>query len=145
MKGKAALIFIDGTICDDRHQLEMRGTQAFYSAANVMNEQPVPGSLAFVDELAKKYNIIYLGARPQGLLETTRKWLSENGFPHGKLFLSSEQSERIHIAESVLVNENVILGVGDRWDDNQLHLILGCKSVIVKEYSGDFVKDHVLT
>lgn len=71
MKGKAALIFIDGTICDDRHQLEMRGTQAFYSAANVMNEQPVPGSLAFVDELAKKYNIIYLGARPQGLLETT--------------------------------------------------------------------------
>lgn len=54
------------------------------------------------------------------------------------MFLATEQSMRIKIAESILLNENIVLGIGDRWDDNQLHLILGCKSVIVKEYQGDF-------
>ena len=61
-----------------------------------------------------------------------------NGFPKGKVFLATEQSRRIKIAESVLADENIVLGIGDRWDDNQLHLILGCRSIIAKEYQGDF-------
>ena len=84
------------------------------------------------------YRIIYIGARPESILSITQKWLDRNGFPDGKVYLAAEQSERIRIAESVLADENIVLGIGDRWDDNQLHLILGCKSVIVKEYEGDF-------
>lgn len=29
MKNKSALIFIDGTICDDRHRVSLYGTMAF--------------------------------------------------------------------------------------------------------------------
>lgn len=145
MKNESALIFIDGTICDDRHRFNMYGTAEFYAEENVMNDKPVADSVRFISELAERYSIIYIGARPESMLSTTYKWLDINGFPKGKVFLAIEQSERIKIAESVLADENIVLGIGDRWDDNQLHLILGCKSVIVKEYQGDFefIKNYI--
>lgn len=138
MKNESVLVFIDGTICDDRHRINLYGTAEFYSEENVMNDKPVADSVRFISELAERYRIIYIGARPESMLSITRKWLDINGFPKGKVYLAVEQSERIKIAESVLADENIVLGIGDRWDDNQLHLILGCKSVIVKEYQGDF-------
>ena len=138
MKNESALIFIDGTICDDRHRINLYGTAEFYAEENVMNDKPVADSARFVNELVERYRIIYIGARPESMLSITHKWLDINGFPEGKVFLAIEQSDRIKIAESVLADENIVLGIGDRWDDNQLHLILGCKSFIVKEYQGDF-------
>lgn len=138
MINKSALIFIDGTICDDRHRLNLYGTEEFYAEENVMNDKPVADSAGFIKKLAERYRIIYIGARPESMLSITHKWLDINGFPKGKVFLAAEQSERIKIAESVLADENILLGIGDRWDDNQLHLILECKSIIVKEYQGDF-------
>lgn len=145
MKNKSVLIFIDGTICDDRHRINLYGTAAFYSEKNVMNDKPVADSVKFVSELAERYNIIYMGARPESMLAITHKWLRMNGFPEGRVFLATEQSERIRIVKSFLVDENIVLGIGDRWDDNQLHLILGCRSAIVKEYQGDFdfIKKYV--
>ena len=138
LKDESVLVFIDGTICDDRHRIHLFGTAEFYSEENLMNDEPVAGSVRFLNELAERYRIIYIGARPESILSITQKWLDRNGFPDGKVYLAAEQSERIRIAESVLADENIVLGIGDRWDDNQLHLILGCKSVIVKEYEGDF-------
>lgn len=138
MKKESALIFIDGTICDDRHRLNLYGTAGFCTEENVMKDKPVAGSAIFICELAERYRILYIGARPESMLPITHKWLDANGFPEGKVFLAAEQRERIKMAESVLADENIVLGIGDRWDDNQLHLILGCKSVIVKEYQGDF-------
>lgn len=55
------------------------------------------------------------------MLAITHKWLYMNGFPKGEVFLATEQSERIKIAEFVLADENVVLGIGDRWHDNQLY------------------------
>lgn len=145
MKNESALIFIDGTICDDRHRIGLYGTAGFSSEGNVMKDKPVAGSAAFINELAEKYRILYIGARPESMLSITQEWLAVNGFPEGKVYLASEQRERIKMAESVLADENIVLGIGDRWDDNQLHLMLGCKSVIVKEYQGDFgfVKKYI--
>ena len=138
MNNESVLIFLDGTICDDRHRINLYGTAEFYAEKNVMKDKPVEGSVRFIRELAERFRILYIGARPESMLAITHKWLDRNGFPEGKVFLAVEQSERIKITESVLADENIVLGIGDRWDDNQLHLILGCKSVIVKEYEGDF-------
>lgn len=38
MKNESALIFIDGTICDDRHRINLYGTAEFYAEENVMND-----------------------------------------------------------------------------------------------------------
>ena len=142
MKSAAVLIFIDGTICDDRQRIALFGTEEFYNEHNVMSDIPVANSVEFVNTLAQKYNIVYLGARPESTLVVTKKWLSVNGFPEGKVFLSEQYNERLEMAKTILSDSNIVLGIGDRWDDNQLHLILGCKSVIVKEYHGDW--DFVL-
>ena len=142
---ESVLIFIDGTICDDRQRIHLFGTEEFYAEENVMKDQPVAGSVSFVNELAERYRIIYIGARPESMLDVTCKLLDGNGFPKGKVYLAPGQDERIKIAESVLSGEKIVVGIGDRWDDNQLHLALGCKSVIVKEYQGDFeyVKKYI--
>ena len=103
-----------------------------------MNNKSVFDSVEFVDELAQRYNIIYIGVRSEKILFITQKRLHTNGFPDGKVFLAAGQSMRLKIAESILLNESIVLGIGDRWDDNQLHLILGCKSIIAREYCGDF-------
>jgi hypothetical protein len=29
-------------------------------------------------------------------------------------------------------------GIGDRWDDNELHLELGCLSIILQEHAGNW-------
>ena len=100
VKNESALIFIDGTICDDRHRINLYGTADFYNEENVMNDKPVTGSVKFVAELAQRYNIIYIGARPEDVHTITLKWLHTNGFPEGKVFLATEQSMRIKIAES---------------------------------------------
>ena len=100
MKNESALIFIDGTICDDRHRINLYGTADFYNEENVMNDKPVTGSVKYVAELAQRYNIIYIGARPENVHTMTQKWLHTNGFPEGKVFLATEQSMRTKIAES---------------------------------------------
>ncbi len=30
----------------------------------------------------------------------------------------------------------MVTGIGDRWDDNELHLQIGCMSIILEEYKG---------
>lgn len=65
MKNESVLVFIDGTICDDRHRINLYGTVEFYSEENVMNDKPVADSVRFISELAERYRIIYIGARPE--------------------------------------------------------------------------------
>lgn len=139
------LVFLDGTICDDRHRLNLLGTQEFYAHDNMMKDQPVLGSVDFLNYMAKKYEIIYIGARSSELVEVTHEWIENHGFPKGKVYLAPTQHERVEIVKNELIKCNIEVGIGDRWDDNQLHLILGCKSVIVQEYNADwdFVKKYM--
>jgi len=142
---KGVLVFIDGTICDDRHRVGLYGTDDFYLLKNVLSDTPVPGSVDFINELVGTHMVYYIGARPVSLYSLTKEWLSSNGFPHGEIYLAPTQEERLKIAEKDLARKEIVIGIGDRWDDNQLHLELGCLSVIVKEYEGDwdFVR-HIL-
>lgn len=142
---KSILVFIDGTICDDRHRLNLLGKQEFNSYDNIMKDIPVIGSVEFLKQISLEYNIIYISARLPELYDVTSKWLETQGYPKGKLYLASTQYERLRIIEHELLNQNIEVGIGDRWDDNQLHLMLGCKSIIVQEYNADwdFVKKYI--
>jgi uncharacterized HAD superfamily protein len=89
-------------------------------------------------DLSKKYHIIYIGARPMKAADSTRQWLEKQRFPKGDLYLAEDQSDRMQIVLEKLMNRNIVLGIGDRYDDNELHLALGCKSIILKEYEGNW-------
>lgn len=56
MKNESALIFIDGTICDDRHRINLYGTAEFYAEENVMNDKPADhGHVSIKDHLLTDY------------------------------------------------------------------------------------------
>jgi hypothetical protein len=59
-----------------------------------------------------------------------------NGFPPGPVYLAEAQEERISQVKGMAGEFNFIAGIGDRWDDNELHYELGCLSIILREHEG---------
>jgi len=143
---KAVLVFIDGTICERSAQVHLMGRPEFYEREAILEGFPVPGSAACLQELAGEYNIVYIGARPGSALEYTREWLQRMGFPEGRVHLGKAQEERLEIVRGLRGEFDFAAGIGDRWDDNELHLELGCLSIILKEHEGnwDTVRRHLL-
>jgi uncharacterized HAD superfamily protein len=135
---KAILVFIDGTICDRSSQLHLMGAPEFYEHEAILEGLAVPGSVSCVQELAREYTVVYIGARPGGALRHTREWLEAKGFPHGPVYLGQTHEERLEIVRSLGDQFDFAAGIGDRWDDNELHLELGCLSIIVKEHGGNW-------
>ena len=90
--------------------------------------------------------LIYIGARPEALTSVTSQWLKTAGFPSGRLYLADTQEKRLEIAASLKKQFDFAAGIGDRWDDNELHLLLGCQSFILKEYSPnwDVVRKYLI-
>jgi uncharacterized HAD superfamily protein len=131
---KSILVFLDGTVCDMRHRIPLMGKEDFFSDENILKDIPTNGSVEFMNELAKNSHLIYIGARPELYVNITRKWLHNTGFPKGDVYLGKNQQERMKIVKDLKEKFDFIAGIGDRWDDNELHLELGCQSFILKEW-----------
>ena len=136
---KAILVFIDGTICDasQRYHLGI-GTPEFYRREEMLKDAAVPGSVQCLQELAQRYQLIYIGARPVSTLPYTEEWLAQSGFPKGHICLGETPAERLALVRDLREKFDFVAGVGDRWDDNQLHLEIGCLSIILQEHAGDW-------
>ena len=132
---KAILVFLDGTVCDMRHRIPLEGKDGFFSDENILRDTATEGSIELMNELAVKYHLIYIGARPDDYIEITVKWLRNTGFPVGDVYLGKNQQERMNIVKNLKEKFYFIAGIGDRWDDNELHLELGCMSIILEEYN----------
>jgi len=129
--------FIDGTILDDRHRINLPN-KGFDRLDLVEKDKPVPGSIETLNLLARKYNIFYMSARKDDLRELTVKWLKEQGYPDGEVYFGDTHEKRMGIVKELKKKRNIIAGIGDRWDDNEMHLEIGCKSIILKEYEGNW-------
>ena len=143
---KSILVLIEGTITGFGTRINLFGTPQFYDDAELMKDTVSNGSVACVNELAKVYDIVYFGVRPPQTLMVTQKWLAANGFPVGEIIFGCSQAERMEQVMEIKKRKEFFAGIGDRWDDNELHLELGCKSIIVKECEGnwDVVRKHLL-
>lgn len=135
---KAILVFIDGTTCDMRHRIPLMGKPEFFSEENVMKDVPTEGSVQCMRELAEKYKLVYIGARPSEYNELTHRWYIANGFPEGEVYCGKNQAERMAITKELKTRYDFHAGIGDRWDDNELHLELGVKSFILREWTPDW-------
>lgn len=137
---KAILVFIDGTICDTRQRHHLEGTSGFFQRENILKDLAVPGSVSALQELASIYEIVYIGARSPISALTTREWLDLNEFPQGEILLHEEQSGRLELVRQAAERYGFLAGIGDRWDDNDLHRSVGCLSIILQEFAGDWTK-----
>ena len=144
---KFILIFIDGTICDtrQRHQIGIQ-TSDFNKHEAILKDKAVSNSVKCLNKLSNRYNIVYIGARPEFTMEYTKEWLEKEGFPNGELCLGQTQKDRLEIVKKINNKYDFIAGIGDRWDDNELHLEIGCLSIIIKEFDGnwDFVYNYII-
>ncbi|MGH2452387.1 MAG: class I SAM-dependent methyltransferase [bacterium] len=133
---RAVLVTIDGTICDMRHRLTLRETPAFHAREAILKDVPVGGSVEVLRELAKEYTIVYLGFRPAAALPQTEEWLAQAGFPEGLVQAAATQAERVETVRHLSRRFEFAAGIGDRWDDNELHREMGCPSIILEEFEG---------
>ncbi len=143
---KAVLVFVDGTICDARPRYRLMGTPDFYAREEMLKDLAVPGSVQCLQELAQRYEIVYIGARPASAIPATAEWLATKGFPKGPVYLAPTQEERLNLVRDLHGRRDFAAGIGDRWDDNELHLEIGCLSIILKEHEGNWntVRRHLL-
>jgi len=143
---KSVLVFIDGILCDWRQRQHLEGTPDFYKREIVMKDIPVPGSVRCLQELVRRYQIVYIGARPDEALAATEEWLRTVGFPAGSVYVAKTRAERLALVKTFKDRFEFAAGLGARWDDNQLHLELGCLSIILKEFEADWdvVRQHLL-
>ncbi|MBA4384737.1 MAG: hypothetical protein C0410_08375 [Anaerolinea sp.] len=144
---KEILVFIDGTICDDRKRLPLIGTPDFCTRDQVLQDIPVPLSVDCLQHLSNYYNIIFLGARPTSMQSITEEWLKKNNFPQVAVYLGESLEARVNIVKQLKKGNDFLVGIGDRWDDNELHSLLGCQSIILQEYRGNWglVFDRIIT
>ena len=133
------LVFIDGTICDTRHRHHLGvGTPGYYRREELLKDIPVPGSVECMRELAHRYHLVYLGARPATTQLDTEEWLRTMGFPAGPVYLARTSKQRLRLMEGLQSKFQFVAGIGDRWDDNECHLAIGCLSIILKEFEGNW-------
>lgn len=133
---RSVLVFIDGTICDTGERHHLIGTPAFHQRQYILGDRVVEGSLNCLSELSKRYQIVYIGARPESARPATEEWLARMGFPKGEVYLGEEQADRLSLVGELKANHDFIAGIGDRWDDNELHNEIGCASIILEEFTG---------
>jgi hypothetical protein len=140
------LVFIDGTICDLQHRHKLQGTADFEKESEIMQDKPVGDAVKCMNELHRLYDLVYIGARSENTVDLTRKWLTTNGYPDGLVVVGSSQKNRMSVIKELKKNIHFIAGIGDRWDDNELHLELGCMSIILEEYNcnWDTVRKYLL-
>jgi len=143
---KSILVLIEGTLTGFGTRSALFGTPQFYDAVEMMKDTVSPGSIDCMNDLAQVYDIVYVGVRPSRTLEITKKWLQSNGFPDGEIVFGCNQSERLECVKELKKRKAFFAGIGDRWDDNELHLELDCKSIILKECEGnwDIVRKYLL-
>ncbi len=136
---QAILVFLEGTISDtrSRHHIGI-GTPEFYRREALLKDLAVPDSVACLQQLASRYEIVYLGARPAFTLSDTEEWLDSMGFPKGAIYLGETHSERLALVRELKDKHDFVAGIGDRWDDNEIHTEIGCLSIILKEFEGNW-------
>ena len=142
---KAILVFVDGTICDTRARHHLLETPEYNIRERILEDQAVQGSVEALNELSQRYEIVYIGARPESARLPTEEWLEKSGFPKGPLFLGASQESRLSRIHEMNDKFDFIAGIGDRWDDNELHSEIGCLSIILKEFEGkwEIVADRI--
>lgn len=129
-KRPSLVIDLDGTICASS-ELEVG-----LKAANEI--EAIEGAAAALQELSKSFDLVYLTARDDALINKTREWLDLRGFPRAPLLvrdiklwnLSAEKYKTNRLLE--LKKEfHLFAGVGDRKEDALAYMAAGMQAYLI--------------
>jgi phosphoglycolate phosphatase-like HAD superfamily hydrolase len=92
-----AVLDIDATLSDTSrriHFLESKPKDWDSFFAHAKEDAVLDEGLAVATTLAAEHEIVYLTGRPERLRRDTVKWLKDNGFPEGKLYMRGNTDRR---------------------------------------------------
>lgn len=100
-----------------------------------------------VNEISKKYAVVYLSGRPQPVHRASRRWLEMNGFPDGPILLWYPSKfrwlETNRYKKDILQSLhdkgfNLVLGVGDRKADAKIYNQVGMRAIVLNRNGVNF-------
>lgn len=103
--------------------------------------RPYPGAVESLQELSKRYSIVYLTARDEQLLAKTRRWLAHFEFPRGPVFcrrfaignLSAEKYKRELLQRLRLKLPPIAAGIGDREEDARAYAANAIRPILFRQ------------
>ena len=92
-----AILDVDGVLADVRHRRRFleshpKNWDAFFAAAP--EDGVLAEGLSRAQELANTHDIVYLTGRPERSRSDTETWLSQHGFPEGRIVMRSDSDRR---------------------------------------------------
>jgi uncharacterized protein DUF2183 len=111
---------------------------------------PIEDSKETLVRLAQRFQILYVTARPRRVLEESRMWLKENGYPDGPVLTSPGVTDNIHIAEQKQANirkikkdwPKVLIGIGNKASDGKAYGRCKMLSIIVHPQKEEDHSNH---
>jgi hypothetical protein len=92
-----AVLDIDATLSDTSRRIHFiqkkpKDWDSFF--AHAKEDAVLEEGLAVATTLAAEHEIVYLTGRPERLRRDTEKWLKDNGFPDGKIYMRGNTDRR---------------------------------------------------
>jgi len=115
--------------------------------------KPLKDAPESLQELSKKYQILYITSREEFLTNKTRRWLSLRGFPLGPIFFWDLLGKDVPIHHAKYKMElvknlkkrfpNIVVGIGDRAGDAIAYLENGIRAYIMPSGKQEFPPETV--
>lgn len=124
------VIDLDGTICASK-EIEV-------GLKEPAELKAVEGAPQALQKIAENYNVLYLTARDDALMNATRQWLALRGFPRGPVLfrdlkvtnLSAESYKTKRLLE-LKQSWNLVAGCGDRDEDANAYMAAGMQAYLI--------------
>jgi hypothetical protein len=119
--------------------LDRTVVQSGFFSVLVGTAKPMPGAAVVLGRLAKDSTIVYLTHRPDFLAPTSKRWLTENGFPPGPaltstmttLLTGSGPYKAARLAAVKKTFPNVLVGIGDKMSDAKIYIENGVRPILM--------------
>jgi len=128
------LIFIEGTIMDDRAILYLKVTKHESGYLRRLPEAvPVEGAVEFCKQASAHFDIVYHGARGEEQRELYQEWLAKHGFPEGEIVVGHYKAKKLPAG--------ILYAVDDRIQDaEEYYPKFGIQLIPVNEYCARWEK-----
>ena len=125
-------------VTDIDHTIADVGSAGFLVKSNE-SVPALPGAPEALTRLSKKYTIIYVTARDDAFMNTTKEWLDLRKFPKGPVFfndyggksMSATKYKTAEIARLKKRFPNITAGVGDKVGDAEAYLANGMRAFLI--------------
>jgi hypothetical protein len=126
------LLFLEGTILDDRAILYLKVTKHESGYTRRLGESaPVEGAVEFAKKMAGRFDLVYLGDRADAK-ETYQAWLEKHAFPAGELLAGGNKAR---------LPKGISFAIDDRVQDGDEHYgKQGIRFIPVNQYVAKWEK-----